>query len=242
MPQRRNPRILDLTSELVASIECPLPNRDDESGKARLSEAEYEHHARALLDQGPDGPIWLFAYGSLIWNPAFEHDHHVIATVHGYRRSFCMDLTGWRATPEQPGLMMALDRGGACTGLAYRLTPGDRQAQMVRLLQREVPFADGLPWVRWLNARAKGDTFRALVFYAAPRVDPGRYLIRLGEAEQADRLAIACGHMGSCAAYLMNTVQHLEQAGIHDAYLWRLQGMVADRIRSAPLAAPPATG
>ena len=195
-----------------------------------MGDADYAAAAEALLAAAPEGQIRLFAYGSLIWNPAFEHDQALVTTLHGYRRSFCLDLLGWRATPEQPGLMLALDRGGSCTGVTYRLPPGDRMEQMLRLLRREVVHADALPWVRWLNGRSGGQTFRALTFYAAPRQDPGNYLLRLPEAGQADRIATACGHRGSCAAYLLNTVEHLEQLGIHDRYLWRMQRMVAARI------------
>lgn len=240
-------RPLDLTPDLIARIERPLPDRDRERGKPWLTGEEFQAAADRLLAEGPEGPIRIFAYGSLIWNPAFEHDEARVATLHGYRRAFCLDLQGWRATPEQPGLMLALDRGGACTGIVYRLTPGDRRAQMRRLLEREAGFADHLPWIRWLTARAGGQVLPVLTFYATPRHDPGGYLLRLPEEAQVERLATACGHKGSCAAYLMNTVEHLEQAGIHDAYLWRLQKRVAERIRAAvgqrgPLAAPPATG
>lgn len=227
-------RPLDLTADLVARVERPLPDRDAEAGKPWLTEDEYAAAADRLLAEAPPGPIRLFAYGSLIWNPAFEHDEVRRATIRGYRRAFCLNLTGWRATPEVPGLMLALDRGGACTGLSYRLLPGDRQAQMMRLLQRECGYADQLPWIRWLPCRSGADRYPVLVFYAAPRQDRGGYLLRLPEADQAERLARACGHKGSCAAYLRNTVDHLERAGIHDRYLWRLQRMVADRIAAAP--------
>ena len=70
-------------------------------------------------------PLWLFAYGSLIWKPEIEHVEERIATVRGWHRSFCLKLTRWRGTQEQPGLMMGLDRGGACKGLAFRLPDGD---------------------------------------------------------------------------------------------------------------------
>ncbi len=227
------PRPLDLTADLVARIERPLPDRDAEEPGTRMSPGDFDAAARAMLAAGPAGPIRLFAYGSLIWNPAFEHDEARVATVHGYRRSFCLDLRAWRATPEQPGLMLALDRGGACNGIAYRLPPGDRLAQMRRLLEREVAHLEALPWIRWLTCRAGGEVFRVLTFYAAPRRDTARMLIRLPEASQADRISRACGHKGSCAAYLRNTVEHLEAAGIRDAYLWRMQRMVAERILMA---------
>ena len=210
-----------------------MPDRDAELGGQPLTDADFTAAAETLLCAAPEGPIHLFAYGSLIWNPAFEHDEARTALMHGYRRSFCLDLQGWRATPEQPGLMLALDRGGACNGILYRLPQGDRLAQIERLLRREVARQSQLPWTRWLTCRSAGETFRALTFYATPRRDPGGLALRLSEEGQADLLARACGHKGSCAAYLRNTVEHLEAAGIHDAYLWRMQRLVADRIRAA---------
>ena len=123
---------------------------------------------------------------------------------------------------------LALDRGGACRGIAYRLPADGAEAAMEALLRREIGYVEDMRSVRWLTARADGRAMRVLVFYAAP-LHPGLY-VKLPVEEQARRLARAAGHMGSCAAYLHNTVRHLEDLGIHDRYLWQLQQMVADHI------------
>jgi cation transport protein ChaC len=225
MPFRR----LHLTDAHIARAERPADRGPDRPDMTPMSDADFDAQARRLLGQIGDGPFWLFAYGSLIWNPAFEHLEHRVATVHGWRRSFCLHMTNWRATPDQPGLMLGLDRGGSCTGVAYRLPDDDRPAQMVRLLKRETYYHEDLPWVRFITCRAGGEVIRALVFYAAPAA-PDDDLVRLPEPEQARRLARACGFKGSCAAYLLNTVRHLEDLGIRDRYLWRMQHMVADEI------------
>lgn len=184
--------------------------------------------AQRLLDPAGAGPLWISTYGSLIWKPAFDHVEARRATVHGWRRAFCLELLEWRASPVAPGLMLALDRGGACTGMAYRLPDDDRLGAMVRLLEREVGFVEEIPWQRWVTARGGGQTFRALAFFCAPREDPD--LLRLPIDLQADRIARAAGPAGSCAEYLLNTVAALEGHGIHDRYLFRLQALVAARI------------
>jgi cation transport protein ChaC len=112
--------------------------------------------------------------------------------------------------------------------MAYRLPDAAREAAMEALLRREIGYEVDLASVRWLTVRGAAGPFRALVFYAAP-LDRSIH-VDLPMAEQARRIARAAGHMGSCAAYLRNTVQHLEELGIRDRYLWSLQRMVAEEI------------
>lgn len=193
-----------------------------------LSDAEFEVVAQGFLDKLEGAPLWVFAYGSLIWKPAFDHVETRRGRVHGWRRSFCLNITSWRGTAEEPGLMLALDRGGACTGVAYRLPEADQQAAMLRMLVREIAYHEDLPWLRWVTVRTAEGPVRALAFYCAPAAHPD--LVRLPLDEQARRLARAAGFVGSCAEYLYNTVSHLEALGIRDRYLWELQARVAAEI------------
>ena len=170
----------------------------------------------------------MLAYGSLIWKPAFEHVEARRVAVHGWRRAFCMDMHDWRATPAQPGLMMALARGGACVGVAYRMPDDDPEGRMLRLIYREVGYAEDRPWLRWVTARAGGETLRTLAFYCAPPAAPT--LLHLPIEAQAARIARAAGPAGRCAEYLHATLVHLEAMGIRDSYLWRLQALVAAEI------------
>ena len=195
-----------------------------------LSAEERLALARELLEGARGGPFWVLAYGSLIWKPAFEHVEARRVAVHGWRRAFCMDMHDWRATPAQPGLMMALARGGACVGVAYRMPGDDPEGRMLRLLDREVAWREDRPWLRWVTARGGGETIRALAFYCAPAADPT--LLHLPIEAQAARIARAAGPAGSCAEYLRNTVVHLEALGIRDRYLWRLQALVAAEIEA----------
>jgi cation transport protein ChaC len=221
-------RRLHLTEALVARVERQEPEHPAARGLPAIEEAAFGHHARRLLAEAGEGPVWTFAYGSLIWKPAFEAAEAVACHLHGWRRSFCIHLESWRGTPDQPGLMLALARGGSCRGMAYRLPDAGRAAAMEALLRREIGYEVDLASVRWLTVRGEAGPFRALVFYAAPL--DGAIHVELPLAEQARRIARAAGHVGSCAAYLRNTVEHLEALGIRDRYLWTLQRMVAEEI------------
>jgi len=222
-------RGLHLTEALVARVERQEAEHPGARGLPYIEEEAFARHARRLLAEAGEGPVWTFAYGSLIWKPAFEAVEAVPCHLHGWRRSFCIHLESWRGTPEQPGLMLALARGGSCRGMAYRLPEAGRDAAMEALLRREIGYEVDLASVRWLRVRGEGGrVMRALVFYAAP-LDRA-IQVDLPLEEQARRIARAAGHVGSCAAYLHNTVQHLEGLGIRDRYLWQLQRLVAEEI------------
>ena len=221
-------RALHLTETLVARVERQEPEHPDVRGMAWISDAALARHAARLVDEAGEGPVWTFAYGSLIWKPAFEAAEAMPCHLHGWRRSFCIHLESWRGTPQEPGLMLALARGGSCRVMAYRLPADNKVGAMEALLRREIGYEADLGSVRWLTVRGETGPMRALVFYAAP-LDPGVH-VDLPLGEQARRIARAAGHMGSCAAYLHNTVRHLEALGIRDRYLWALQRMVADEI------------
>jgi glutathione-specific gamma-glutamylcyclotransferase len=225
----RKLRQLSLTAELVALVDRKEPDSGPEYGQVEMTDEEYEHAAHDFLRRKSDKPFWVFAYGSLVWRPDFEHIEHRTCRAFGWRRSFCLDIVRWRATPQQPGLMMCMDYGGSCHGVAFRLPDGNDREQMLRLLRREASYKEDLPSFRWIDVHDGKQKFRALTFWAAPR-SPG-YYINLPIEEQAQRLARAAGHLGTSAEYLHNTIVKLEEFGIHDSYLWRLQKLVADEIR-----------
>jgi glutathione-specific gamma-glutamylcyclotransferase len=190
-------------------------------------------------------PVWLFAYGSLIWKPEVEHVEERIGTARGWHRSFCLGIVRWRGTADEPGLMMALDRGGQCKGVLYRLPGETLEAQLGKLFRREMSVKPPNNMPRWIAVDTPvkpgedQERVRALAFVM--NRNSRFYAGRLPFEEVADRLARACGHWGSCAEYLHNTVSHLEERGIHDRNLWRLQALVAERI-AASAASPEATG
>jgi glutathione-specific gamma-glutamylcyclotransferase len=226
------PRQLDLTADLVARVDRVEPDSPDADEMTHLTPQEFDElTARLLAENGP-GPLWVFGYGSLIWKPEIAFDERRIVHVHGFRRAFNLPLLRWRGTPEQPGLMLAADSGGSFKGVALRIPAADAATQLRILLVRELAYQADVPAMRWVTCRSGADKFRALTSWI--RFKTYGYFVDLPIEEQAARLARAAGHLGSGAAYLHNTVSHLEEMGIHDRYLWKLQKLVADEIRRMP--------
>ena len=152
--------------------------------------------------------------------------------MRGWHRSFCLGWDRWfRGGPERPGLMLSLDRGGQVKGVAYRLPPDAIEANMMRLFHRELRFRPTAHVPRWVNVATEKGPLRAIAFVIDR--NGGRYVGGLTDEEVADALATAAGHRGSMAEDLHNTVRHLEERGVRDRHLWRLQEMVAERIEAA---------
>jgi glutathione-specific gamma-glutamylcyclotransferase len=221
------PRTLKLTRELVDR----LPARVDERGPVRWSvdDSYYPATAAKILSALPeDGALWVFAIGSLIWKQRFPAIETRPALIRGWHRSFCLgpDMR-FRGNPAAPGLMMSLDRGGQCRGVAFRMDPVNLTASLEELLRSEPPTPP-----RWVRAATGQGMVKAIAF----TIDRGHFMhvAGLSEAEVADRLSKAVGHVGSMPDYLLNTVAHLEELGYHDRYLWRMQALVAGRLEKLP--------
>jgi len=218
-----------LTRELVARCHRVVEQPGPEPKYDYFTDDDYAAATAAILDARPAGPFWLFAYGSLIWKPEFPTLESRKAIAHGWHRAFSLQIVQFRGTPEQPGFMMCLDRGGHCEGLALRMSEDDLASQIRVLLDREVGSREAFDAVRWIDVETADGPLRALAFYAHPHL-----LDNYGEnrplTDVAHALARACGHWGSGAEYLYNTVSHLEEQGIHDAHLWDLQDLVAKEI------------
>jgi cation transport protein ChaC len=225
-----------LTAELVALCHRAEPDRGLPPYLTEIADGDYELFATDLLKRREPGPLWLFAYGSLIWKPAYDPVEHCRATAHGWHRAFTMHLPRWRGTPEQPGLMMVLEPGGCCIGVAYRLPDTDHHEQMVRLLKRESASREGLEAARWIHVETPRGRVQALTFWAGIK-GPLR-VEKQDHARVAEILARACGHAGSGAEYLFHTVTKLEEHGIRDRNLWRLQHLVAEEIQRLHLTPP----
>ena len=218
-----------LTAELVARCERVEPDPGPQNRYDYFTEEDYDQATARMLAQHGSGPLWVFAYGSLLWKPEGQGVEHRRGRVRGWHRAFCLELKRWRGSPQQPGLMMGLRRGGSCDGMIYRLPEGDHAVQLGLLLRREVGSHEDLSGARWLNVETEEGRVRALTFWAEPK--GADYWVTPPLDEVARILAKACGHLGSGAAYLFHTVTALEKLGIRDRNLWRLQEMVAVEIK-----------
>lgn len=202
------------------------------SGRTPLTDEDIAARAAELLAEKPPGPLYVFAYGSLIWKPGFDFAARHRATAPGWHRQFCIEIDGWRGTPETPGLMLAIVSGGSCTGVALEAPEAEAQAALEAMVRRETPYAEFSDMVRWISIRTEAGPARALVFWAGPTGE--RIRRGLPPARAAKMIAHACGHAGSSTEYLHNTVAALEAHGIRDRNLWQLQRLVAEEIDSWP--------
>ncbi len=170
----------------------------------------------ALARYAPGDEAWIFAYGSLMWNPALDYVESSPCKVEGWHRSFCFWMPMGRGTPELPGLMLALERGGACEGIAYRLAPEQVRSELAILWNREM--LAGIYRPQWVPARLRdGRIVTAVTF----EVDPEhcQYCGELSIEKQAYHMAFAEGRRGTSRDYLANTAAHARALGIHDPYI-----------------------
>jgi cation transport protein ChaC len=193
-------------------------------GMVVRSDAEIEASLDAMLAQHePGADVWVFGYGSLMWNPAFAYAERRVGVVRGYHRRFCLWLEMGRGSPANPGLMLALDRGGVCRGVAFRIPAAEARGELLLIWRREMFGTAYL--ARWATVRMVGATVPAITF-VVDRTNP-RYAGRIADAEAARHIATATGSLGSCASYLENTMAHLRTLGIRDAGLERIAASIA---------------
>jgi cation transport protein ChaC len=171
-----------------------------------------------LADVAPDRDVWVFGYGSLMWNPAFHHVELRPARLHGWHRKFCLWNTFGRGSPEKPGLMLALERGGACAGVALRIDAAQVRSELGVLWNREMLTGAYLPrWVRLTSAEGPVDAVTFVVNRAHPR-----YTGRLPPERVVQLLAHARGPLGECREYLEQTVAELARRGARDGAMHAL--------------------
>jgi cation transport protein ChaC len=166
-----------------------------------------------------EGAFWVFGYGSLMWKPEFPFVKAESALLRGWHRAFCIWSVHYRGTAEKPGLVLGLDRGGACRGRAFLIAPKDA-AEVARYLH-EREMVTGVYEPRYVTIElASGEKTSAATFLADPRhsqyagkLEPAELLRIIGERE---------GRAGSNLDYLRNTVRHLDELGIADGPLHRV--------------------
>ena len=167
-------------------------------------------------------PVWIFAYGSLMWNPEMRFAQRLPARVHGYHRSFCLYSPEYRGTRERPGLVLGLDRGGSCRGIAYRLPEATLAAEIDLIWTREMTgFVYHMTPLKIVTARGPVSGYAFTV-----RRDSRDYTGRLALEATARIIATSKGDRGTGRDYLANTIRHLDELGIADPALHRIEALV----------------
>jgi len=180
----------------------------------------------ALSPWKPGSPFWIFAYGSLMWNPRFAWDARHVATIRGYHRSFRLWSRLNRGTPERPGLVLTLECGGSCRGLVYRIAPDLVQEQIQLIWKREMTYGSYRP--KWLNCVVGGEPIRALCF-TVNRSSAG-YTGAIPEHVMVEAIASAKGAYGPAHDYLFRTTETLREHGIRDERVEHLANLVRNRL------------
>ena len=229
-PRRR----MRLTPELVARVSREVADPGPMPGLVEPSDDHVMATRRDIVRQAVSADaVWFFAFGSLIWKPACDFVEQRVALAYGWHRAFCYGWdTRYRGNKAAPGLMLSLDVGGQCRGVAFRVPSDAIESNLDKLIRREPPVPP-----RWLRLRTEAGPIKAFAF-AMDRNHP-QYVGRISQEAVADALATAVGMWGSMAEYLRNTVENLEALGIHDRQLWRLQEMVAERIEAVGVTVSP---
>ena len=196
--------------------ETVLPDQECDAWRRR-----FLAHADAT---GED--VWVFSYGSLLWKGEVNSPETRVARVHGWHRRFCLLQWAWRGDLDNPCLMLALDRGGCCGGVVYRV-PGPNAGEALRDVWDREMNGDGYR-PRWVNAHTATGFVKALTFVI--NRDGERYVGRISDADTARHIASACGTTGACAEYLRRTVRSLERLSLQDRHLQQLELLVAKRL------------
>jgi cation transport protein ChaC len=178
---------------------------------------------------GDMGDLWVFGYGSLMWRPGFAFAERQGARLAGYRRALCISSHVHRGTPERPGLVLGLDRGGSCKGVAFRVEPAAIHETMAYLRGREL--VTNVYLERIVPVRLEDGSRVEAVTYVVDRRH-AQYAGGLDAEEAARRVSGASGVSGDNPDYVMNTVAHLRAMRIHDALLegvfhWLERGLAA---------------
>ncbi len=212
----------DLESDRLRTSLCSTPVAASLLPEDALEQSLSDALARRPAADGLDGDVWLFGYGSLIWNPMVVHTDRQRATVHGYHRGFYLYSRINRGTWEHPGLVLGLDRGGCCHGMVFRV-PSHVIEQEFRVLWRR-EMLTGAYHPRWLRVRMGDDPGapeqRALAFVMNRRHEA--YAGRLPDTQVVNCLRHACGLYGPAREYLQQTLLGLATNGVDDPYLGRL--------------------
>lgn len=168
-----------------------------------------------MIRPDPTQDLWIFGYGSLMWNPGFPYAESVAGLVHGYHRSLCVLSTLYRGTPDNPGLVLGLDQGGSCCGQTFRVTAEHVSTTVTYLDEREQVSKVYCP--RFVEVKlSDGRCVQGYTFVV--RHEHEQY-VHLSTTEQARLVAHGAGARGTALDYLASTIEHIDALGIKDTPL-----------------------
>ena len=213
----KNWRVAELARQRDGT-ETSIATEDQLVGSRRL----------VIADDADVSDLWVFGYGSLIYNPIIDHSQRAIASVYGYHRRFCLWTKIGRGSPNCPGLVLSLDRGGSCKGVAFQLNPQNAIAELDLLWRREMMTMAYQP--RLLSLHTDIGLKRGLAFVANP-TRPA-YAQPMPFEATVEVVAHAAGFNGPCREYLYDTVKGMQASGIRDQQLEKLAAAVQQKLAS----------
>ena len=224
------PSIQGITRETLKNWRVAELARERDGTDASIATEEQLLGSRRMViaDDADVSDFWVFGYGSLIYNPIIDHSQRLIASIYGYHRRFCLWTKIGRGSPNRPGLVLSLDRGGSCKGVAFQLNPQNAIAELDLLWRREMMTMAYQP--RLLCLHTDTGRKRGLAFVANP-ARPA-YAPPMPFESTVKVVANAIGFNGPCRDYLYDTVEGMKACGIRDRQLEKLAAAVQQRVAS----------
>jgi len=175
-----------------------------------------------LKGRNLENGVWVFGYGSLMWNPDFKFAEKITGVVSGFHRRLCLKSTVYRGTPDYHGLVFGLDQGDSCQGMAFRITPEHLETELQIVWEREMFAETYIP--TWVSVQTKQQNVSAITFVINPEHE--HYVPDLALEDVVQRVVRAEGKCGTCHDYVQNTVKCLHQLGLRDPVLEQLLTLI----------------
>ena len=225
--ENNNIQNIPLSREVILDgVVRKLATERDGENSSILSNEDLTISRQKFIPNNYSGPdIWVFGYGSLIWNPLMKFISKEKGKVFGYHRKFCLWTKIGRGTPDYPGLMLGLLNGGCVEGLAYKISSTDAASELDLLWKREMLNNSYEP--KWLNVHTNNDQLKALSF-VVKKTSPNFVNIKNLE-EQSKIISKAKGYIGNCSQYLLQTEDALNEHDINDNYIRILSKYVKNK-------------
>ena len=225
MIAKNKPELLKINRQVLSdgTLQKLASERIGKNAKL-LSDRELLASRRSVIKDAHSGKnIWIFGYGSLIWNPSFDFDMRIPAHLFGYHRRFCLRTTITRGSPENPGLVLGLDRGGSTKGILFRIPASIATKECDVIWKREM--LNGAYEPTWVSAKIRDSKNLKALTFVIKRSHPS-FVPRMSDGGIAKIIAEASGILGSNAEYLFNTQEALKREGIYDYRLRKVTSLV----------------